>query len=73
MRAISRTSKPCARSRLAEFYASLFESEARHHTTYTRLAKHFAADDVVMTRLDELAAAEAVIVNRGEELPRMHG
>ena len=57
---------------LAEFYASLFESEARHHTTYTRLAKHFAADDVVMTRLDELAAAEAVIVNRGEELPRMH-
>ena len=57
---------------LAEFYASLFESEARHHTTYTRLAKHFAADDVVMTRLDELAAAEAVIVNCGEELPRMH-
>jgi tRNA-(ms[2]io[6]A)-hydroxylase len=57
---------------LAEFYRSLFESEARHHTTYTRLAKDFASDDIVMSRLDELAAAEAEIVARGEELPRMH-
>src|SRR3954467_9305214 len=57
---------------LAAFYGSLFESEARHHTTYTRLAKHFAAESEVMTRLDELAAAEAVIITRGEELPRMH-
>jgi len=40
---------------LAEFYHSLFESEARHHTTYTRLAKDFASEDVVMSRLDELA------------------
>jgi tRNA-(ms[2]io[6]A)-hydroxylase len=57
---------------LAEFYRSLFESEARHHTTYTRLAKHFAPEEVVMSRLEELAAAEAAIVERGEELPRMH-
>ncbi len=57
---------------LAEFYRSLFESEARHHTTYTRLAKDFASDSDVMNRLDELAAAEAAIINRGEELPRMH-
>jgi len=57
---------------LAEFYRSLFESEARHHTTYTRLAKHYAPADVVMSRLDELAAAEAAIIARGEELPRMH-
>lgn len=57
---------------LAEFYGSLFESEARHHTTYTRLAKDFASEDVVMARLDELAAAEAAIISRGEELPRMH-
>ena len=54
------------------FIASLFESEARHHTTYTRLAKHFAAEDAVMARLEELAAAEAAIITRGEELPRMH-
>jgi tRNA-(ms[2]io[6]A)-hydroxylase len=65
-------SKHIKDTELAEFYASLFESEARHHTTYTRLAKDFAPDDVVMTRLDELAAAEAEVVMRGEELPRMH-
>lgn len=57
---------------LADFYRSLFESEARHHTTYTRLAKHFAPEAVVMARLDELAAAEAAIITRGEELPRVH-
>jgi len=57
---------------LAEFYSSLFESEARHHTTYTRLAKHFAPDLEVVRRLEELAAAEAAIITRGEELPRMH-
>jgi tRNA-(ms[2]io[6]A)-hydroxylase len=57
---------------LADFYAGLFESEARHHTTYTRLAKYFAADEVVMARLDELAALEAAIIDRGEENPRMH-
>lgn len=57
---------------LADFYRSLFESEARHHTTYTRLAKHFAPEAAVMTRLDELAAAEAAIITRGEDLPRVH-
>src|SRR3972149_5970301 len=57
---------------LAEFYAGLFESEARHHTTYTRLAKHFASEEAVMARLAELAALEAAIIDRGEELPRMH-
>ena len=65
-------SKHVQDTELAKFYASLFESEARHHTTYTRLAKDFAPDDVVMVRLDELAAAEAEIVVRGEDLPRMH-
>jgi tRNA-(ms[2]io[6]A)-hydroxylase len=57
---------------LAEFYGSLFESEARHHSTYVRLAKMFAADDVVHARLKELAAEEAAILAEGEELPRMH-
>jgi tRNA 2-(methylsulfanyl)-N6-isopentenyladenosine37 hydroxylase len=57
---------------LAEFYGSLFESEARHHTTYTRLAKHYADEATVMNRLDELAELEAAIITRGEELPRMH-
>ncbi len=57
---------------LAKFYRSLFESEARHHTTYTRLATHFAADDVVNHRLEELYAAEAAIIAEGEPMPRMH-
>ncbi|MEM8864167.1 MAG: tRNA-(ms[2]io[6]A)-hydroxylase [Planctomycetota bacterium] len=58
--------------KLADFYRSLFESEARHHSTYTRLARHFADDAEVTSRLDELAAAEAEIINEGEALPRMH-
>ena len=57
---------------LAEFYHSLFESEARHHTTYTRLAKHFASDEVVNGRLEELYEAEAAIIAEGEPLARMH-
>jgi tRNA-(ms[2]io[6]A)-hydroxylase len=57
---------------LAEFYGSLFESEARHHTTYVRLAKQFQDAERVKARLDELAAAEAAIIDQGHELPRMH-
>ncbi len=57
---------------LSAFYGSLFESEARHHSTYVRLAKLFAKDEVVDRRLDELAAAEAEIIATGDPLPRMH-
>ncbi|HZZ29212.1 MAG TPA: tRNA-(ms[2]io[6]A)-hydroxylase [Pirellulales bacterium] len=57
---------------LAAFYGSLFESEARHHSTYVRLAKRFAKYEVVDRRLDELAAAEAEIIAAGDPLPRMH-
>ena len=57
---------------LATFYRSLFESEARHHTTYTRLAKEFAPESEVMTRLDELAVEEARLLGESEDPPRMH-
>lgn len=57
---------------LADFYGSLFESEARHHSTYVRLAKHFAPDDVVKERLAELAESEAKIIAAGDDVPRMH-
>ncbi len=57
---------------LAEFYRSLFESEARHHTTYTRLATHFAPEEVVNRRLEELYDAEAAIMAQREPLARMH-
>lgn len=57
---------------LANFYGSLFESEARHHSTYVRLAKDFQSEEAVRSRLAELAAAEAAIVEAGEAEPRMH-
>ncbi|HEY2883331.1 MAG TPA: tRNA-(ms[2]io[6]A)-hydroxylase [Pirellulales bacterium] len=57
---------------LAAFYGSLFESEARHHSTYVRLAKQFAPAAAVEQRLDELAAAEAAILAEVDSLPRMH-
>jgi tRNA-(ms[2]io[6]A)-hydroxylase len=57
---------------LAEFYGSLFESEARHHATYVRLAKYFGSEEVVHARLDALSAAEAEIIERGDNCVRMH-
>ena len=57
---------------LADFYAGLFESEARHHTTYVRLAEAFAPRDVVRERLNQLSACEAEIIAAGSRLPRMH-
>ena len=57
---------------LQAFYQSLVESEARHHTTYVRLAKTFAKESIVNVRLDELANAEAEIIDEGDPLPRMH-
>ncbi len=57
---------------LAEFYEGLFESEARHHATYVRLAKQFASDAAVHQRLQELSACEAEIIAQGDPLPRMH-
>src|SRR5687768_36132 len=57
---------------LADFYGSLFESEARHHSTYVRLAREFLPEEAVRQRLQELAEAEAKIVAVGDERPRMH-
>lgn len=57
---------------LSDFYHSLFESEARHHSTYTRLARKYQPLAEVNQRLEELAAKEAEIIAAGCELPRMH-
>jgi len=57
---------------LADFYDSLFESEARHHSSYVRLARHYAAEAAVQDRLKELATEEARIIAEGDPLPRMH-
>ena len=57
---------------LASFYGDLFESEARHHTTYVEMAKLFVSESKVLQRLDELATTEAQIVATVDPLPRMH-
>ncbi len=57
---------------LADFYDSLFESEARHHSTYVRLAKTFGSEDEVRERLETLSQLEAEIIEAGDALPRMH-
>ena len=64
--------QPVPDQELADFYHGLFESEARHHSTYTRLAMDFAAEKEVLERLDQLASWEAEIIAPGEDLPRMH-
>jgi tRNA-(ms[2]io[6]A)-hydroxylase len=57
---------------LAAFYDGLFESEARHHTTYVRLAKTFGPEQMIKERLHELSEIETEIIARGDEIPRMH-
>jgi tRNA-(ms[2]io[6]A)-hydroxylase len=57
---------------LADFYGSLFESEARHRATYVQFAREFAPAEEVQARLAELSAAEGEIIARGDPLPRMH-
>jgi len=57
---------------LAAFYRSLFASEARHYTTYVRLASLKQPADVVKARLAEMATEEAAIVALGEPAPRLH-
>ncbi len=57
---------------LQDFYGSLFESEARHHATYLRLAELFAKPTEVQLRLQELAGQEAEIIAAGCSLPRIH-
>ncbi|WP_436717321.1 tRNA-(ms[2]io[6]A)-hydroxylase [Roseiconus lacunae] len=57
---------------LATFYEGLFESEARHHTTYVKLAEQFASRKTVMDRLDQLSTQETAIIAKGSPLARMH-
>jgi tRNA-(ms[2]io[6]A)-hydroxylase len=61
-----------ADAELREFYGSLFESEARHHATYVRLACDVAPEETVRERLHWLAAEEAAIIAQGDPVARMH-
>jgi tRNA 2-(methylsulfanyl)-N6-isopentenyladenosine37 hydroxylase len=57
---------------LSAFFGGLFESEARHHSTYVQLAKAFAPDETVRRRLDALAVEEARIIAEGDDVARVH-
>lgn len=57
---------------LRDFYRGLFESEARHHATYVRLACDFQPEADVRARLHELSVREAEIIGIGDPVPRMH-
>lgn len=57
---------------LAEFYRSLFESEARHYATYVKLATRKYDPTQVKARLDELLDIEAAIVAEADPAPRLH-
>ena len=61
-----------ADAELRGFYGSLFESEARHHATYVRLACDVAPEETVRERLHWLAAEEAAIIAQGDPVARMH-
>ena len=58
--------------KLATFYRSLFESEARHHSTYVRLAQDFVPAQEVQQRLEALAVIEADVIATGDPFARMH-
>jgi len=57
---------------LQKFYGGLFESEARHHATYVRLACDLMTESTVHDRLHWLALQEAEIISEGDQRPRMH-
>ena len=57
---------------LADFYAGLLASEARHHGIYLQLAEHVAPGAEVRGRLAELAEAEAAILREDCTEARLH-
>lgn len=57
---------------LARFYTGLAASEARHHTTYLRLAHELFAHERVQSRLDELLDSEAEVVAGLPLRPALH-
>ncbi len=49
---------------LKQFYYSIAESEAKHHTLFVDLAKLYFKEAEVNARLDELLDAEAAIISK---------
>ncbi|WNC59930.1 tRNA isopentenyl-2-thiomethyl-A-37 hydroxylase MiaE [Thermosynechococcus sp. QS41] len=62
----------CPDQELAEFFASLVTSEARHYGTYWYLAYESFGQEVVAERLQQLAVLESEILSTPYPLPRIH-
>ena len=58
---------------LAEFYYDLMASEARHYTTFLRLAKLYLDPEAVDIRWKEWLAYEAKVIARYGQDERIHG
>lgn len=57
---------------LKEFYLELTRCEARHHGLFTRLARIWFDEDVVVKRLDEILEHEATVVRKLPLRPALH-
>lgn len=62
----------CPDAGLAEFYASLRVSEARHHQVFLGLAEQLTDRDAVRERLATLAVHEARVLAEAPALVRLH-
>lgn len=58
---------------LAQFYYDLMASEARHYTTFLRLAKEYFDPEVVDARWEEMLDFEADVISRYGNQERIHG
>ena len=57
---------------LAQLYKGLLASEARHHSAYLTLAKHYFPTEAVRERLSQLSDHESAILSIPNEELRMH-
>lgn len=58
---------------LAKFYRDLMESEARHYTTFLKLAKKYADEEEVEARWKEWLAYEAEVISKYGKDSTVHG
>lgn len=58
---------------LAKFYHDLMASEARHYTTFLRLAKQYLDPDRVEARWQEWLVYEAEVISRYGKEEKIHG
>ncbi len=57
---------------IADYYGQLFESEARHHTVYTDLARRYFGQETTKARLQEMAQAELDALRASQGVARLH-